>query len=182
MPHSLHRYIVPYIALALGVTGQSQAGEGPAARDHSRSQGACEVSEMQREMLERVNAARQESRQCGDDDFDAARPVAWNCDLAAAAEAHSRDMAENDYFSHTDPEGEGLQARVEAESYNWRAIAENIAAGQESIVEVVEGWLASPGHCANLMNDTFTEMGMARIEEAQSLRSPYWTQVFARPR
>ncbi|MGO1693891.1 MAG: CAP domain-containing protein [Marinobacter sp.] len=56
------------------------------------------------------------------------------------------------------------------------------AAGQNSVDQVVDGWLSSPGHCANIMRVEFTEMGAARIEAPGSKYSPVWTQVFARPR
>jgi uncharacterized protein YkwD len=66
--------------------------------------------------------------------------------------------------------------------YRWRRIAENIAAGQESGDEAVAGWLASPGHCANIMNGRFTEMGAAyAIHNARESPRVYWTQVFGAP-
>ncbi|KAA0014779.1 CAP domain-containing protein [Billgrantia pellis] len=143
---------------------------------------SCEPDEQQRELLELVNEARREARQCGDEAFEATEPLRWNCQLAEAAETHSRDMAENAYFSHTDEEQQGAAARVDATGYPWRRVGENIAAGQPDAASVVEGWLDSPGHCANLMNDAFTEMGAASVEASESKYSPFWTQVLARPR
>lgn len=60
------------------------------------------------------------------------------------------------------------------------AVGENIAVGHTDVVMVIEGWLSSPGHCANIMRDAFTEMGAAMVEADGS--EPYWTQVLARPR
>ncbi len=135
-------------------------------------------------MLSLINEARSQARQCGKQDFEAVKPLTWNCTLEMAAESHSQDMAKKDYFSHTGPDGVGIQQRVSSRGYVWRAVGENIAAGQESIAAVVEGWLESPGHCRNIMKDTFTEMGMAKAkaEDSGSTYPSYWTQVLAKPR
>lgn len=171
------------LAGLLGLLSSSGAwaSEGTAGNE-SNGQGACELSERKREMLSLINEARSQARQCGNQRFAAAEPLTWNCTLEAAAEAHSRDMVENAYFSHTDPDGVGIQQRVSNRGYVWRAVGENIAAGQASSAAVVEGWLASPGHCSNIMNGAFTEMGMARADDSESKYSPYWTQVLAQPR
>ncbi|WP_346796921.1 CAP domain-containing protein [Halomonas sp. Bachu 37] len=150
--------------------------------DDSASRNGCELTDRKREMLSRVNEARSQARQCGNQRFAAVNELSWDCTLEAAAEAHSRDMAENDYFSHTGPDGVGIQQRVSERDYVWRAVGENIAAGQMSIAAVVDGWLESPGHCRNIMKDTFTEMGMAKADDPDSEYSSYWTQVLAQPR
>ena len=54
--------------------------------------------------------------------------------------------------------------------------------GHTSVSAVVEGWLDSPGHCRNIMNDAFTEMGMAKAEDSESRYSTYWTQTLGNPR
>lgn len=144
--------------------------------------GDCEMDKTERALLNRVNEARSQPRQCGDEDFDAAEPLSWNCKLEDAARAHSRDMTELEFFGHTDPEGVQTGERVSNRGYNWSAVGENIAMGQNSVDDVVDGWLSSPGHCANIMSDNFTEMGAARIEAPGSQYSPVWTQVFGRPR
>ncbi|MEH6355336.1 MAG: CAP domain-containing protein [Marinobacter sp.] len=144
--------------------------------------GNCEMNEADRSLLNRVNEARSQPRQCGNKDFNAASPLDWNCKLADAAQAHSEDMAELDFFSHTGSDGSQIGERVNDRSYRWSAVGENIAAGQNSVGEVVDAWLSSPGHCANIMRAQFSEMGAAKIEAPSSQYSPYWTQVFARPR
>lgn len=168
---------VSALMISIGTWAAESAPEGD-----SQAQGACELTDRKREMLSRINEARSQARQCGNQRFAAVEPLAWNCTLEAAAEAHSQDMAENDYFSHTGPEGVGIQQRVSNRGYVWRAVGENIAAGQASIAAVVSGWLESPGHCSNIMNEAFTEMGMAKADDPGSMYSPYWTQVLAQPR
>lgn len=144
--------------------------------------GECEMDKTDRALLNRVNEARSQPRQCGDENFAAAEPLSWNCKLAEAAQAHSADMVEQEFFSHTGPEGDQTPKRVNESGYSWSAVGENIASGQNSVDHVVDGWLSSPGHCANIMNAEFTEMGAARVEASGSPYSPFWTQVFARPR
>lgn len=146
------------------------------------SQAECEPTEQQREMLERVNQARSEARQCGEEEHEAAEPLEWNCHLAEAAKAHSKAMAEKEFFSHTGADDEGVASRVSETGYTWMAVGENIAAGQAEVEAVMQGWLDSPGHCSNIMSDEFTEMGAASVEAEASRYSPFWTQVFARPR
>lgn len=129
-------------------------------------------------ILEAVNQARGMARQCGDQPFDAAEPLTWNDALGQAALAHSRDMAMNSLFSHQGSDRSLVGARATAAGYTWTVIGENIAAGQGRAQQVVEGWLASPSHCYNLMNPDFHEMGAAYASNPQSQATIYWTQVF----
>lgn len=167
--------------VTLLVSGSSWASDQPQSADASR-QGECELNDQQQAMLSQINEARSQARQCGDQQFEAAEPLTWSCKLEAAAKSHSEDMAENDYFSHTGPEGAGIEQRVGNQDYVWQAVGENIAAGLTSVSAVVEGWLDSPGHCQNIMNDAFTEMGMAKAENSESRYSSYWTQTLGHPR
>ncbi len=128
--------------------------------------------------LRLVNDARRRGATCGRRVFGAASPLAWNERLAAAAPAHSRDMAEHDYFDHVDPAGGAVAERASQQGYRWRFVGENIAAGQGSPEQVVAGWLASPGHCANIMSPDFDEMGAAYAVNPKAAMDIYWTQVF----
>ncbi len=142
----------------------------------------CGMGETDRALLNAVNEARSQPRQCGDQNVDAAEPLSWNCQLEDAARAHSKDMAEQAFFSHSGPDGAQVGDRVSGRGYTWSAVGENIAAGQNSVDNVMDGWLSSPGHCANIMSTKFSEMGAARVEAPGSKYSPFWTQVFGRPR
>lgn len=129
-------------------------------------------------LLEQINRARAQPRQCGPQSFGATTPLAWNPNLATAAEAHTRDMANNNYFDHKDRQGGTPGDRAELAGYVGQAIGENIAAGQDTAVKVVDGWLASPGHCANLMNPSFRELGAAYAVDPKSDAGIYWTTLF----
>ncbi|PTR28354.1 CAP domain-containing protein [Pseudomonas sp. GV085] len=129
-------------------------------------------------LLIELNAARAKPRQCGTQSFNATAPLAWNATLGTAAETHSRSMANNNYFDHKDRDGRTPGDRAELAGYDFQQIGENIAAGQDSVRKVVEGWLTSPGHCANLMNPQFRELGAAYATDPKSDAGIYWTAVF----
>ncbi|WBS04261.1 CAP domain-containing protein [Pseudoduganella sp. SL102] len=131
------------------------------------------------ETLAAVNAARAAPRQCGDRQFAAAPPLRLNPALDAAALSHSRYMAQVRYFSHQQKNGSVVGDRALRAGYKWRTIGENIASGQRTAQEAVQGWLDSPGHCANIMNAAFVEMGVGYA--VNPVRGTlYWTQVLAR--
>jgi uncharacterized protein YkwD len=135
------------------------------------------------DILRLVNAARAQPRACGSQHFGAAGPLRWNPALAEAALAHSSELAAHHYFSHVERNGSAPADRVARTGYAWSRVGENIAAGQRSALEAVQGWLDSPGHCANIMNPAFTETGAAyAVSPDNANRTAYWTQEFARPR
>jgi uncharacterized protein YkwD len=134
-------------------------------------------------ILAAVNAARAVPRRCGERAFGAAPPVTWNDLLGKAALGHSRDMAQRVYFDHREKDGSDAAERVQRLGYRWSRVGENIASGLGTPEEAVQGWIDSPGHCANLMNPGYTQMGAAyAINHATELGTLYWTQVFATPR
>jgi uncharacterized protein YkwD len=135
-----------------------------------------------RKVLELVNEARRRARTCGRAEFPAAAPVRWNELLALASQRHAQDMARNSYLSHDARDGSTPPQRVESAGYRYRATGENIAGGPTKAEEAVAGWLKSPPHCANVMNPTFTEMGVAYATDARSELGVYWAQVFGTPR
>jgi len=134
---------------------------------------------VRRRALTLINAARAEARSCGSERFAAADAVSWNERLRDAAAAHSADMAEHNFFSHTGSDGGSLSQRVTASGYAWRRVGENIAAGQPDVATAVAGWLDSPGHCRNLMNPAFTEIALACVEDGGTDYTRYWTNVLA---
>lgn len=134
-------------------------------------------------MLRLVNARRAAGASCGArGNFAATTALTWNTPLADAAYGHSRDMATLNYFSHTSADGRTLGTRVTASGYAWSSVGENIAAGYSSVQSVVDGWMASDGHCANLMGASFVHVGMACARQTGSTYGSYWTMDLARPR
>ena len=144
--------------------------------------GAAQAGDVQARVLALVNEARARPRRCGNDSFAAARPLRLNATLHSVADAHAEDMARHSYFSHTGRDGSHVDGRASRTGYPWRAIGENIAAGQMQADAAVQGWLNSPGHCANLMSPTYTEMGASFAVNNKSSAGIYWVQVFGTAR
>ncbi len=115
--------------------------------------------------------------------FAPTEPVTWNSPLTQAAAGHSQDMVARNYFSHTSADGRTLVDRVTATGYSWSSLGENIAAGYPSVNAVVDGWIASDGHCANLMNPAFRDIGLACVPGTSSnTYKTYWTLDLGKPR
>ena len=122
-----------------------------------------------------VNEARSQGRSCGSAGwFDPAPPVTLDATLTTVAQAHSVDQAGMGRMTHIGSDGSDLRDRVDAAGYAWTAIGENVAWNYRSAEQVMAGWLASDGHCRNIMNPAYAEIGVG-------VEAWYWTQVFARP-
>lgn len=138
----------------------------------------ADAAEFNPTMLALINASRVEARMCGSNLRAPVPTLQWNDKLAVAATMHGNDMASNNFFDHTGSDGLGVGDRATAATYNWRAVGENIAAGQLDQAEVHQGWLDSEGHCINIMNQLFTEVGAACINNSSSDFGNYWVVVF----
>lgn len=107
--------------------------------------------------------------------------LSWNGALAAAAGRHSSDMALRNFFSHAGSDGSDVGQRVSGAGYDWTGVGENLAAGPSSVSVVMSGWLASAGHCANLMGGAYRHLGVACVAGSGSAYQRYWTMVLAKP-
>jgi uncharacterized protein YkwD len=134
------------------------------------------------EVLELVNAARAVGGDCGSmGQLGPSAPLKMNASLHCAARVHSKDMADRNYFDHVNPEGESPFVRIDRAGYGgYAAAGENIAAGTDTPEATVMGWLASDGHCANMLSPEYTEIGVGAYEGPGDYVY-YWTQTFARP-
>ncbi|GAA3007684.1 hypothetical protein JCM13580A_57670 [Streptomyces drozdowiczii] len=102
-------------------------------------------------------------------------PVTGNDQLTTAAQRHSEDMAANDYFSHSSQDGSGPGERITAAGYRWSTYGENIAKGQRTPADVMNSWMNSPGHRANILNCSFKELGVGIQDSPGGI---VWTQDF----
>jgi len=100
--------------------------------------------------------------------------------LIVAANRHAADMARRGYFAHESPSGDGAGERVEDAGYRWSRYGENIARGQDSAYEVVDGWMHSPEHRENIMDCRLDQMGIGLAFAPDD--TPYWVQDFATPK
>jgi len=107
-------------------------------------------------------------------------PLVYDFSLAAAARDHSEDMGVQDYFSHTSLDGRTVGDRITAAGYAYNTYGENIAAGQSTPEVVLDGWMSSSGHRANILNPNFCDIGVGYAYVADSTYRHYWTQDFGR--
>jgi uncharacterized protein YkwD len=151
------------LLIALAVAGSPVAAASPAEA-----------------VLSSVNAARARA---------GCQPLRLNARLTAAATSHAKAMAEQNFFGHAGKDGSKFSSRIKKQGYSYRAAAENIAAGQRTAGQAVQGWLKSAGHRRNLLDCRMKETGIAVVYQADDrpirgnsapLRY-YWVQVFAVP-
>jgi uncharacterized protein YkwD len=152
------------------------------------------LSTNQQELLDAINKERAKSRSCGNrGTFSSVPPLTWSPELYAAALEHVTDLAYSNTFSHDgsgteyDITGNGQPSkfyeRIVANGYsNYFSVGENIAGGQRSVEEVMKAWMASPGHCENIMKSTYTEVGVAIVIKSDSSYQIYWGQNFGSKR
>lgn len=165
------------------------AASGELSRSYSfRSRAALSPAEVTRqqdyeaEVLSLTNAARTAGWNCKRqaDGGTVMPPLRLDPQLLVAARAQTVGMALNGYFDHrSGVDGSMPDARVRASGYRAVSDAENIAAGQQTPVEVVAAWKKSPGHCPNIMGD-YDDLGVAYLHQDGSPYGEYWTQVFGR--
>jgi uncharacterized protein YkwD len=154
----------------------------PAARPPLSTPPVSSTPAMAARALQLVNEARARGAQCGAQSFGPAPPLSLSGTLAGVALGHATDMAVHDYFEHQDLSGESPADRVRAAGYHEKLVGENIAYGPQSVEEVVKGWLASPGHCENIMDPRFAQMGIGLAPGRASRRGLFWVQLLAEPR
>jgi uncharacterized protein YkwD len=144
----------------------------------------CNLTDFRAQALARVNSYRAAGATCGaQGSFPAVPALAWNDALTQASLVHSQDMVALNFFSHTGTNGSSAGQRATAAGYVWSTWGENIAAGQPTVDSVMAAWLASPGHCANLMNAGFRDIGLACVSgTANNNYRTYWTMTLGAAR
>ncbi len=142
----------------------------------------ADANKIAQHVLQYVNEARTKPRKCGRKSFSPAQALSLNATLARAAQAHAKDMAAHRKMSHTGSDGSSPDERVTRVGYAWKSVGENVAMGQLSAKEVVDGWLSSPHHCENIMDPDFIHMGVAYAAVGKHETGIYWAQVFGKPK
>lgn len=163
--------------------GDGDVDDCSALDDHFDQQWA----EFEQQVLELVNQRRAQGANCGvEGSFGPAEPLQMQSQLRAAARRHSMDMGQRGFFDHVSPGGpcgDDPWERMASAGYTGFSTAgENVAAGYHSAAQVMEGWMSSSGHCANIMHSAFKEIGVGYAHVSGSPYTAYWTQKFgARP-
>jgi uncharacterized protein YkwD len=142
----------------------------PTRTTQAPSGGGSGSSTVAAEVLRLVNQERQQAGCSG---------LSSESNLEDAAQKHSELQADQNTMSHQLPGEASMGDRVTAEGYRWRGLGENVAAGYTSASAVMEGWMNSPGHKANILNCGFEEIGVGLAKASGGTQ--YWTQVFATP-
>ncbi|MDV3353304.1 calcium-binding protein [Leptolyngbyaceae cyanobacterium CCMR0082] len=134
-----------------------------------------QINAFEREVLELTNEFRAQN---------GLKPLVFDQSLNKAADQHSKDMAQKDFFSHQGQNGSSPADRAKNAGYESGFVGENIAAGYRSAQDVVDGWINSPGHRANLLNSNYNEIGIGYYfleNDTGSVNyNSYWTQVFGK--
>ncbi|MEO7854808.1 MAG: CAP domain-containing protein, partial [Rubrivivax sp.] len=160
------------------------AAPAPPSPSAAATRATCALPDFEVDAMASLNAHRAAGAQCGDRGaFAAAPPLAWEATLSLASLAHSDDMVSHNFFSHTGSDGSSAGQRASDAGYLWSTWGENIADGQNSVDSVVTAWMGSPGHCANIMNAGFRDIGLACVNGgAGNATRSYWTMTLGRSR
>lgn len=122
-------------------------------------------TEFELEVLDLINTEREKN---------GLHPLCWNKQLFEAARGHSEDMAANGYFSHVNPDGQGPAERIAEAGYDGIS-GENIGAGYPTPQDIVDGWMNSDGHRANMLNQAFCDAGVGYAKNENDQYANYWT-------
>ena len=122
------------------------------------------VTAYEAEVVRLVNEVRREN---------GLSPLTHDWQLSRVARYKSQDMSDLGYFSHTSPTYGSPLDMMRNFGISYKSAGENIARGYSSPRAVVDAWMNSPGHRANILNSTFTRIGVGYVEDGD-----YWTQMF----
>lgn len=168
MPSRIHSLLALFAAVAVATSNAqiSQVRDLEAEADAEQATGT--LASYQTAMLAAVNAERAKQ---------GLSALCMNSKLTTAAQAHSADMASNNYMSHTGSDGSTASARLTSAGFKWASMAENVAAGQTNVTNVMAAWMNSAGHKANILG-SYKFFGMGYAYSASSTYKYYWTQDF----
>lgn len=141
------------------------AEEAPPQEEPDAPEESGGVQEAAEAVTSLVNAARQDA---------GLSELELDADLCAAAQARAQEIAQS--FSHTRPDGSSCFTILEEFGISYRAAGENIAMGQRTPEEVMDGWMNSSGHRANILNGTFTSIGVGYYVDGAG--AAHWVQIF----
>ncbi|WJE16480.1 CAP domain-containing protein [Halobacillus sp. ACCC02827] len=142
---------------------QSEQQAQPKA-EQQNEQASSEVSAFEKQVVELTNQEREKQ---------GLAPLELDTELSAVAKDKSLDMQKNNYFSHNSPTYGSPFDMMKTYGIDYQTAGENIAMGQTSPEQVVQGWMNSEGHRKNIMNPNFTHIGVGHAEDGN-----YWTQMF----
>lgn len=163
-----------------GPAGEAPFVDGEPMGDTDMGEWPGEWQTAEEAALALINEHRRAGAVCGDEEFAPTTPLEMNERLLWAARLHAEDMGDQDYFGHDSLDGRAFADRIAGQGFRgdmpW---GENIAAGQNDAERVVREWMASPHHCANIMNPKYRVAGIGFAVVESGEWSEYWVQDFA---
>ena len=138
---------------------------------------ACQSKVVVEQVLSYLNAFRARPQACGGRSFAAAGPLRWEARLEQAASGHAAELALGDQLNHLTANGRTLRERLRAHGYVAFRVGENLAAGQESLDEVLQTWISSAKHCENIMQPEFQEVALV-CASGPGKYGRYWVMNF----
>ena len=174
-------YALPRTAIGAVLLASLTSLSTPSLAQTPPDSGTTTFTSTQLTLLGLVNQARAVARYCGTTHYAAVGPLTLNAKLNQASQGHATDMATHNYFSHTSLDGTSPWTRITNTGYKYRYAAENIAAGYSTAALVMQGWLASPGHCRNIMNGNLKDLGVGYAYSATAKYHHFWVNDFASP-
>lgn len=147
--------------------------------------GNCSDNQDKEAILKSINDVRKVARKCGATFYPAAAALKYNDKLTSAALGHAEYLARTGELTHTQTT-KGLETtgkRVKAADYNYNYVAENVAHGDAINEEMIAKLVDSEGHCKNIMNAKYQEVGFACMIGTTNAKYPTsWVQNFAQPK
>ena len=165
-PEAPEKPEVPGVPEAPEVPENPEAPEKPESPEVPESGNSGNLKESQV-----VNLVNRERKSAGLESLQS------DSELNRLARRKAEDMAEKGYFSHTSPTYGSAFDMLKAAGYSYRTAGENIAMGQKTAEAVMNGWMNSSGHRANILSSGYSKIGVGYAVNKQG--TPYWVQIFA---
>lgn len=146
-------------------TPEQPSPDGPEDTTPEQPGGNTSMDAYAKKVVDLVNAERAKA---------GLSPLSINETVALAAQTRAREIETS--FSHTRPNGSSFSTVLTSAGVTYRGAGENIAYGQQSPEQVMESWMNSSGHRANILNSSFTSIGVGHYKNAAGV--DYWTQLF----
>ena len=153
------------------------------AQDHEPLLPCADRLALQR-AVEQLNDVRQKAAPCAGATAPSTaerQPLAWEQRLATSAQAQASDLAQRDLLSHVDAQQRSFGLRLRSAGYAAAGAGENLAAGQTDFDDTLQAWMASPTHCANLMQPDFRDVGLACVQRPGSRYERFWVAHLGAP-
>jgi len=180
-PPDIVRAVAASVSTASALPADSGRDPNPSVPDFSDEDGLLDELQITRAVAA-INQARAREQVCGNQRMAATTPIRWDARTMQAARTQALYLQRANQFGHTGENGTHVGERLNATGFVWQKVGENLAAGFNSIEEVVISWLASPSHCRVLMTPEFNVAGVSYVAgEEENTYANYWALVMAVP-